>query len=37
MTSARIQPFCRKYDINIGLFDGKRLNPKNIIEKNTSL
>ena len=22
MTSARIQPFCRKYNINIGCFDG---------------
>ena len=24
MTSARFQPFCRKFDIRIGCFDGKR-------------
>ena len=27
MTSARIQPFCRKYNINIGCFDGTRIKP----------
>ena len=37
MTSARIQPFCRKYNINIGCFDGTRINPRNITQRNTSL
>ena len=37
MTSARIQPFCRKYNINIGCFDGTRLNPRNLTQRNTSL
>ena len=37
MTSARIQPFCRKYNINIGCFDGTRRNPRNITQRNISL
>ena len=37
MTSARIQPFCRKYNINIGCFDGTRINPRNITQRDTSL
>ena len=37
MTSARIQPFCRKYNINIGRFDGTRINPRNLTQRNTSL
>ena len=37
MTSARIQPFCRKYNINIGCFDGMRINPRNITQRNTAL
>ena len=37
MTSARIQPFCRKYDINIGCFDGTRINPQNLTQRNKSL
>ena len=36
-TSARIQPFCRKYNINIGCFDGTRINPRNLTQRNTSL
>ena len=35
--SARIQPFCRKHNINIGCFDGTRLNPRNVTPWNTSL
>ena len=27
MTSARIEPFCKIYDMNNGCFDGKRINP----------
>ena len=37
MTSARIQPFCRKYNINIGCFYGTRINPRNLTQRNTSL
>ena len=37
MTSARIQPFCKKYNINIGVFDGIRINPRNLTQRNTSL
>ena len=37
MTSARIQPFCRKYNINIGCFDGTRTNPRNIAQSDTGL
>ena len=37
MTSATIQPFCRKHNINIGCFDGRRINPRNITHRNTSL
>ena len=37
MTSARIQSFCRKYNLNIGCFDGTRINPRNLTQRNTSL
>ena len=37
MTSARIQPICRKYNINIGCFDGTRINPRNLTQRNTAL
>ena len=37
MTSARIQPFCRKYNINIGCFDGTRINPRNVTQRDTAL
>ena len=37
MTSARNQPFCRNYIINIGCFDGTRINPRNLTPRNTSL
>ena len=37
MTSARIQPFCKKYNINIGCFDGTRINPRNLTQRDTSL
>ena len=35
--SAKIQPFCRKYKINVGCFDGTSTNPRNITQRNTSL
>ena len=34
MTAARIQPFCRKYNINIGCYDGFRVCPGNITQRN---
>ena len=37
MTSARIQPFCRKHYINIGCYDGFRVCPRNITQKNIAL
>ena len=37
MTSARIQPFCRKYNINIGCYDGFRVSPRKITQRNTAL
>ena len=37
MTSTRIQPFCKKYNINTGVFDGTRINPRNLTQRNTSL
>ena len=37
MKSARIQPFCRKYNINIGCYDGFRVCPRNNTQRNTAL
>ena len=37
MPSARIQAFCRKYNINIGCFNGKKLTHRNITQRKTSL
>ena len=37
MTSARVQPFCRKHNVNIGCYDGFRVCPRNITERNTVL
>ena len=37
MTSARIQPFCKNYNINIGCFDGTRINPRNLTQRNKAL
>ena len=37
MTSARIQPFCRKCNINNGCFDGTRINLRNLTQRITSL
>ena len=37
MTSARVGSFCRKYNINIGCFDGTRINLRNITQRNTGL
>ena len=37
MTSARIQPFCKKYNINVGCFDGTRINPRKLTQRDTAL
>ena len=37
MISAGSQPFCRKNNINIGCFDGTRINPGNITRRKTAL
>ena len=37
MTSARIHLFRTKNNINIGCFDGTRINPRSITQRNTSL
>ena len=34
MTAARIQPFCKKRNINIDCFGGSRKKPRNSTEKN---
>ena len=36
MTSARVGSFCRKYNINIGCFDGTRIIPRNITQRDTA-
>ena len=37
MASARVGSFCRKNNINIGCFDGTRINPRNLTQRVTSL
>ena len=37
MKSAKIQPCCRKNNINIGYYDGFRLCPRNITQSNLAL
>ena len=37
MTSAKIQPFRKKYYINNGCFGGTRINPPNITQRNKAL
>ena len=37
ITSARVQPFCRKHNINIGCYDGFRVCPRNIAQRNIAL
>ena len=37
MTSARVQPFCRKFNINIGYYDGFRVCPRIITERIIAL
>ena len=37
MTKARIQPFCRANNNNLGYFDGIRVFPRTVIERNIAL
>ena len=37
MIKARIQPFCRANNINLGYFDGERVSVRNITERNNAL
>ena len=37
MTTARIQPLCKKYNINIGYFNGKEIWPRTVTQRNTAL
>ena len=37
MTSARVQPYCRKCNINIGHYVGFRVCPRNITKRNTAI
>ena len=37
MTSARSLPLRETNNINIGFFDGKRINPRNITERSISM
>ena len=37
MTSARNQPFCRIYNINIGYYDVYRVYPRKLTERNTAI
>ena len=37
MTRARIQPFCRANNINLGYFDGERVVPRSVTDRNTAL
>ena len=37
MTKARIQPFCRANNINLGYFDGERVFPRSVMDRNNAL
>ena len=37
MTKARIQPFCRSNNINIEYYDGIRVFPKTVTDRNNAL
>ena len=37
MTSARSQPVCKNFNIDIGCFDGTRINPRNITQRNIAI
>ena len=37
MTKARIQPFCRANNINLGYYDGIRIVPRSVTDRNNAL
>ena len=37
MTKARLQPFCRANNINLGYFDGTRVFPRSVADRNNAL
>ena len=37
MLSARIQPFCRENNINIGFLNSKEVWPRNVTQRDTAL
>ena len=37
MTTARIQPFCRANNVNLGHFDGERVFPRSVTERYIAL
>ena len=37
MTKARIQPFCKANNINLGYYDGESVFPRSVTEKNNAL
>ena len=37
MTRAKIQPFCRANNINLGYFDGERVFPRSVTDRNNAL
>ena len=37
MTIARIQPFCRANNIDLGYFDGTRVFPRSVTERDKAL
>ena len=37
MTTARIKPFCKKYNVNIGYYDNIRVYPRFVAERNKPL
>ena len=37
MTKARIEPFCRDNNINLGYFDGTRVFARSVTDRNTAL
>ena len=37
MTKARNQPFCRSNNVNLGYWDGERVFPRSVTERNNAL
>ena len=37
MTKARFQPFCRAKNVNLGYFDGTRVFPRSVTDRDNAL